>query len=67
MSNDECFRNIVKFLLESGAALNIANDDGETPLHTASRHGHVDILKMLLEQPVFHFHLFLTHRLSMQM
>lgn len=40
---------LVKFLLESGADLNMVDDDGWTPLHYASRHGNFEIIELLLD------------------
>lgn len=36
-------------LLESGAKVDTKNIDGETPLSLASRAGHTDVVKLLLE------------------
>ena len=38
-------------LLRHGAIINLGPRDNDTPLHVAARHGHVDIVKLLLEQP----------------
>ena len=37
-------------LLEQGADIHMACDDGATPLYIASWHGHVEVARMLLEQ-----------------
>ena len=37
-------------LLERGADVNKARDDGATPLFLASHIGHVEVVRMLLEQ-----------------
>jgi ankyrin repeat protein len=37
-------------LLEHGADINKAQNDGCTPLHMASQQGHVDVVRVLLEQ-----------------
>ena len=37
-------------LLEQGADINKAKNDGSTPLNVASYKGHVDVVRMLLEQ-----------------
>ena len=37
-------------LLEQGADINKARDDGATPLNVASQNGHVEVVRMLLEQ-----------------
>lgn len=36
-------------LLKSGAGPNLATDDGQTPVHVASRNGNVQTLILLLE------------------
>ena len=36
-------------LLESRAAVNKADDDGMTPLHSASAHGHEDVVMTLMD------------------
>ncbi|KAL1129977.1 hypothetical protein AAG570_012921 [Ranatra chinensis] len=41
----------VELLLESGADINIQDEDGSTALMCAAEHGHVDIVKLLLAQP----------------
>lgn len=40
---------MVKYLLESGAALELADDNNCTPLYVASQNGNVEVVKMLLE------------------
>jgi len=40
---------IVKFLIESHADINAANNDGDTPLKVAASRGHLEIEKMLRE------------------
>ncbi len=40
--------DLVKFMLEANADVNIANKNGETPLSYASAYGYADIVKMLL-------------------
>ena len=40
---------IVKYLVEHGANINYATNDGFTPLSFASRAGHLDIVKYLQE------------------
>jgi len=44
------FFNIVKYLVEHGADVNIANLRGETPLHLAVLIGNVDIISFLLTE-----------------
>lgn len=36
-------------LLKSGAAPNLATDDGETPVHVAAKHGNLQTLQLLLD------------------
>lgn len=40
---------IIKYLIEFGADVNILNEDGDTPLHYASMEGHLEIVKYLIE------------------
>jgi ankyrin repeat protein len=40
----------VRLLLEKGANVNAADRRGRTPLLRASRNGHIDIVKLLLEK-----------------
>lgn len=42
---------MVKFLLDSGANVNVQDEDGSTALMCASEHGHTEIVKMLLAHP----------------
>ena len=42
--------SIVKILLEKGADVTVATNDGLTPLHIASSNGHIEVVKMLLEK-----------------
>jgi ankyrin repeat protein len=44
-----CNINIVKALLEHGAAVNEPSNQGLTPLYWAVRGGHVDVVKLLLQ------------------
>ncbi|XP_073993941.1 KN motif and ankyrin repeat domain-containing protein 2 kank isoform X2 [Rhodnius prolixus] len=41
----------VELLLESGADINIQDEDGSTALMCAAEHGYIDIVKLLLTQP----------------
>jgi FOG: Ankyrin repeat len=41
---------LVKYFIEKGADVNGKSTDGETPLHTASVFGHLEIIKYLLEK-----------------
>ncbi|CZR67067.1 uncharacterized protein PAC_16966 [Phialocephala subalpina] len=41
---------VVKLLLEKGANVNAAIEDGSTPLHRASMNGHLESVKLLLEK-----------------
>lgn len=42
---------MVQILVESGADINIQDDDGSTALMCAAEQGHLDIIKYLLAQP----------------
>ncbi len=41
--------NIIKILLEAGANVSAVNNDRETPLHSASRFGHIEAASHLVE------------------
>lgn len=43
--------DMVQLLLQSGADMNIQDEDGSTALMCAAEHHHVDIVKLLLAQP----------------
>lgn len=45
-------RDVVKLLLDAGAELNIFDDHGETPLHTAARMGLGGVMQLMLERGV---------------
>ena len=38
---------VVQFLVNSGASVSAANDEGEVPIHIAARQGFIDIVKKL--------------------
>lgn len=40
-----------KILLESGAAINVQDNDGSTSLMCAAEHGHGDVVRLLLSHP----------------
>ena len=42
--------NLVKFLVEQGAEVEVTNNDGFTPLHAAAAKGYMEIVKFLVEQ-----------------
>lgn len=42
--------DVIRLLLEHGAAINQANTQGETPLHIAAAHGQPDAVRILLEK-----------------
>ena len=42
--------DIVRLLLERGALIDKAKDNGDTPLIIASEEGHVDTVRLLLEK-----------------
>ena len=44
--------DIIKLLLENGAALNAKNRDGATALMSASANGYMEVVKFLLEQGI---------------
>ena len=50
MASQEGHVDVVRVLLEQGAVIDNADDDGYTPLYVASQEGHVDVVRMLLEQ-----------------
>ena len=39
---------MVNVLLEAGAEVNKTNIDGDTPLHEASRRGHLEVVNVLV-------------------
>ena len=41
---------VVKVLLDRGAAIDAMTDHNATALHLAAREGHIDIVKVLLER-----------------
>lgn len=41
--------DMVALLLEFGAALNVSNSQGRTPLWMAASKGHIDVVKLLIE------------------
>ena len=45
---DEILLPVVEELLRHGASVNLPNAHGNTPLHRAAKHGHVDICMALL-------------------
>jgi serine/threonine-protein phosphatase 6 regulatory ankyrin repeat subunit B len=45
----EDYIKIVNFLIEKGAKVNAKDKDGSTPLYSAARQGHLDIVKILVE------------------
>ena len=44
----ETLDHVVKYLLSSGADINLRDDDGQSPLFVASQKGHCDVVKCLL-------------------
>lgn len=42
---------MVNMLLETGADMNIQDEDGSTALMCAAEHGHANIVKLFLSQP----------------
>jgi hypothetical protein len=42
--------DVVKFLVEQRAEVNVKNTDGWTPLHLAAQSGYLDVVKLLVEQ-----------------
>lgn len=43
--------DMVKLLEESGADVNIRDEDGSTALMCAAEHGHIEIVKLLMQHP----------------
>lgn len=43
--------DLAQMLIDTGADVNIQDDDGSTALMCASEHGHIDIVKLLLTKP----------------
>lgn len=43
--------DMVQLLLQSGADVNIQDEDGSTALMCAAEHHHIEIVKLLLAQP----------------
>lgn len=43
--------DMIKLLIDAGAEINIQDDDGSTALMCAAEHGHIDIVRLLLNQP----------------
>jgi len=43
--------DMVKLLEESGADVNISDEDGSTALMCAAEHGHIEIVKLLMQHP----------------
>lgn len=43
---------VANYLIKNGAALELQNNDGETPLMIASRHGHLEMVSKLLDAGV---------------
>ncbi len=39
----------VRLLVDSGADIEVKNNDGWTPLYVVSRNGHIDIVKLLVD------------------
>jgi ankyrin repeat protein len=51
MASQQGHVDVVRVLVEHGADINkAANDGGATPLYIASYDGHVDVVRVLLEQ-----------------
>ena len=46
---DDSLLSEMKALVKEGADVNIANDDGDTPLIMASKEGHVNVVNLLME------------------
>ena len=42
--------DVVRVLVEQGADIDKAKNDGATPLFIASQNGHVDVVRVLVEQ-----------------
>lgn len=43
--------DMVQLLLESGADINIQDEDGSTALMCAAEHHHIEVVKLLLAHP----------------
>jgi len=48
-ATEGCFINVVKYLIEHGANVNIQDSYGHTPLHNAAACGYLNIVKYLVE------------------
>jgi len=48
VSHGRC--DLAELLLEAGADVNVQDEDGSTALMCASEHGHVELVKLLLNQ-----------------
>jgi len=44
-------QEMVQLLLESGSDVNMQDEDGSTALMCATEHGHIDIVRLLLDHP----------------
>jgi len=49
LGDDRYRKEIIKLLIEEGADVNAANEEGETPLWTASLHGDKEIVELLIK------------------
>lgn len=42
--------SLIDYLLEKGADVNVADNEGKTPLHMVSAYGYIDLIKLFLEK-----------------
>lgn len=50
LGDDRYRKEIIKLLIEEGADVNAANEEGEAPLWTASLHGDMEIIELLIKK-----------------
>jgi ankyrin repeat protein len=53
--------DVVKYLLSSGADINLSDDSGQSPLFVASENGHNDVVQYLLSKTSYSAYIDATH------